>query len=102
MIVVHVTLRTNEKNRPATIEALRQLQDNTRKKDRGCLAYNFSADLDDANTFYCTEEWTSMGALETHLASDHMAQSDATLEKLLTSKADVSVFTAQKAHIPQP
>lgn len=102
MILVHVTLRTSDDNRAATIDALRQLQTNTRRLDHGCHSYVFSADLDDANTFYCTEEWSSMTALESHLASEHMAASDAELEKLLTAKAEVSVFTAEPAATPEP
>ena len=38
----------------------------------GCVAYRFSADLADPNTFLVFEEWESEDALARHFQSEHM------------------------------
>lgn len=73
MIVIagHVLLDP-EKREPA-IAAAREMMAETRK-EKGCVSYTFSADLEDPGRFRIFEEWESDDALKAHFASPHMAR----------------------------
>ena len=43
------------------------------RKEEGCHAYNFSADLEDDGVFHVFEQWESQQALDAHFATPHMA-----------------------------
>ena len=39
--------------------------------DRGCLAYSFSADLEDGSRIIGIEVWADQAALDEHMGHDH-------------------------------
>ena len=41
------------------------------RSDAGCLAYSFSADLDDENRILGIEVWADQAALDAHMDHDH-------------------------------
>src|SRR5215470_10381624 len=71
MIVIAGTARIRPEGRAAAVAAARAMVAATRKEP-GCRAYRFSADLDDPNLICIFEEWDSAEALASHFASEHM------------------------------
>ena len=73
MIVIagHVVL--DPKQREKAEAAAREMMSETRK-EKGCLSYTFSADLEEAGRFRIFEEWESDEALRAHFTSPHMAR----------------------------
>lgn len=51
--------------------AMQEMMAETRK-EAGCNAYVFSADLDEAGVFRIFEEWESDAALQAHFAAPHI------------------------------
>ena len=43
------------------------------RQEEGCERYTFSADLSDPGCFHVSEQWASAEAMDTHMASAHMA-----------------------------
>ncbi len=43
------------------------------RKEEGCHAYDFSADLEDDGVFHVFEHWESQQALDAHFETPHMA-----------------------------
>ena len=41
------------------------------RTDRGCLAYSFSADLEDPDRILSIEVWADRAALDAHMSHDH-------------------------------
>ena len=41
------------------------------RSDRGCLAYSFAADLEDADRIVSVEVWADRSALDEHMAHGH-------------------------------
>jgi quinol monooxygenase YgiN len=73
MIVIagHVTLDPNQ--REQAVAAAREMMSETRR-EKGCISYTFSADLDEPGRFRIFEEWEGDEALRAHFASPHMAR----------------------------
>ena len=73
MIVIagHVVLDPKQ-SEPAA-QAAREMMSETRK-ERGCISYTFSADLEEPGRFRIFEEWESDEALKAHFAAPHMAR----------------------------
>ena len=72
MLVIAGHIRIDPAKRPLAEDAAREMMQATRR-EAGCLAYVFSADLGDPGLFHLFEEWESQAALEAHFASPHMA-----------------------------
>ncbi len=64
--------------RPAIIEAARPCQDVTRKEE-GCHAYTFFADIESDSRLYVVETWTDEAALERHMQTAHFKTFEAAL-----------------------
>ena len=71
MIVVAGTAVVKSEQRQEAARAARTMAAATRA-EVGCLAYRFSADLEDANTFFIFEVWESEEALARHFQTEHM------------------------------
>ena len=71
MIVIAGTVRVRPEGRADAVAAARDMVAATRKEP-GCRAYRFSADLGEPNLICIFEEWESAEALASHFASDHM------------------------------
>jgi quinol monooxygenase YgiN len=73
MIVIagHVLLDPAKRD-PATTAARRMMVET--RKEKGCISYTFSADLDEPGRFQIFEEWEDEEALMAHFQSPHMAE----------------------------
>lgn len=73
MFVIAGHIRIDPAKRAAAVQAAKTLMEATRK-EAGCAAYTFSADLEDDGLFHIFEQWESPAALDAHFKSPHMAQ----------------------------
>jgi quinol monooxygenase YgiN len=73
MIVIAGHVLLDPAKRDPAITAAREMMVETRK-EKGCISYTFSADLDEPGRFQIFEEWEDDGALAAHFKSPHMAQ----------------------------
>jgi quinol monooxygenase YgiN len=72
MLVIAGHIRIDPSKREAAIAAAVDVMEATRR-EKGCLAYTFSADLHDEGLMHIFEEWESQDALDAHFKSPHMA-----------------------------
>jgi quinol monooxygenase YgiN len=73
MIVIAGHFVLDPAKRDAAIAAAREMQAETRK-ERGCISYTFTADLEQPGGFRIFEEWESEAALYAHFGAPHMAK----------------------------
>ncbi|WP_051326127.1 putative quinol monooxygenase [Glycomyces tenuis] len=99
MIVVHVSLYSRPEHRASFARALRRLQAATLERDAGCLRYDCSVDLADADRFTCVEQWTDMDSVRAHLEAPHHLEADALLDRWRARPAEVRLFTAEPAEL---
>jgi quinol monooxygenase YgiN len=72
VLIVAGEIEIDPARREDAIAAAREMMDATRREP-GCTAYVFSADLADPGRFRIFEEWESQAALDAHFAAPHMA-----------------------------
>jgi quinol monooxygenase YgiN len=72
-------------------DALATMESETRK-EAGCLAYAFSLDINDPTMMRVFERWESMGALEAHFKTPHMAAFGAAIGKIQPSSLDIKAY----------
>lgn len=73
VLLVAGHIRLDPARRDAAIAAAREVMEATRREP-GCVAYTFSADLGDPGLFHLFEEWESQEALDAHFQTPHMAR----------------------------
>lgn len=95
MIVVHTKVRCHRRHRDAFIAILRRFQETTRREP-GCLAYSYTADLDDDCLFHGVEQWSRVEALRAHLAAAHMNDPNSRFDDYSNGAETVEVFTAKE------
>jgi quinol monooxygenase YgiN len=71
-IVVVAEIGIAEGKREEALAALETLCEETHAKDEGCLLYALQLDPADESHVYMVEKWTSVEALQTHGATDHI------------------------------
>ena len=57
--------------------------------EEGCIQYNLLQNQEEPTDFTFVEEWTSVAALEAHLASKHMQVADQQLNGLVAAEPDI-------------
>jgi quinol monooxygenase YgiN len=62
------------------------------RPDRGCLAYSFSADLEDADRILSIEIWADRAALDEHMGHDHTARFLAVAPGLVAGEPVMSFY----------
>lgn len=55
-------------------QALFAMMNYETRKEAGCVHYAFSTDLADPARFHLSEVWRDAGALQSHMATPHMAE----------------------------
>jgi quinol monooxygenase YgiN len=73
MIVIAGQVVLDPSQREKAEAAAREMMAETRR-EKGCISYTFSADLERAGCFRIFEEWESDEALRAHFAAPHMAR----------------------------
>lgn len=70
MIRLNVFIQVDEKNRPALLEAARELVAHS-QKDSGCLAYDIFESATRKDVLMICETWTDEASLATHEKAAH-------------------------------
>jgi quinol monooxygenase YgiN len=96
MIVVAGSVRIKPEQREAAVRAALAMAEATRRES-GCRAYRFSADLTDPALFYIHEEWDSADALTRHFGTPHMAEFQAQLPAVLAGAPEITRFEVASA-----
>jgi quinol monooxygenase YgiN len=73
MIVIAGHFVLDPGKREQVIAAAREMMSETRK-EKGCISYTFSADLEEPGRFRIFEEWENEEALGAHFRAPHMAR----------------------------
>ena len=71
--------------------ALRSMEEETRKES-GCQAYAFSADINEPERVRIFERWESMDALQAHFKTPHMAAFGAALGQVQPKSMEIKVY----------
>lgn len=95
MIVVHTKVRCRREHRDAFVAILRRFQDVTRSEP-GCLAYAYTADLDDDCLFHGVERWRDAEVLRAHLGAPHMNDPESRFDDYSAGAEVVEVFSAEE------
>lgn len=71
MIIVKGSIPVCREEREEAVALIRELADASRR-EKGCIAYEVYLSVDDPGTVVLWQQWTSVDALESHFASDHV------------------------------
>ena len=71
MIVVNAKAITNNSNFIKLKEIINKLEQETRK-EKGCIDYAFSIDINNENVLRITELWEDLKSLQDHLKTSHV------------------------------
>jgi quinol monooxygenase YgiN len=96
MIVIAGSVSVRPERRDDAVRAARAMIAATRR-ETGCRAYGFHADLDDPNLFLVFEEWESEEALVRHFGTEHMATFGAQLPGLLAGPPKLTRYIVSAA-----
>lgn len=91
MLVIAGEIEIDPAHHDAAAAAAGRMQAETRKES-GCLAYVFSADLAERGRFRLFEEWESPEALAAHFAAPHMAEFQKAVGSLGVRRMDVARY----------
>jgi len=92
LLIIAGKLSVDPAQRDAAVAAAREMMAETHK-EKGCVAYTFSADLADPACFHLFERWESQAALEAHFTAPHMARFQAAIGKLGVRGMEVHKYT---------
>jgi quinol monooxygenase YgiN len=77
-LVIRVSVQIDPAKREEAFGAAIEMMRATRAEP-GCIAYTFSADLEDPSRIHVFERWASQDALDIHFKAPHMAAFQAKL-----------------------
>ena len=83
-------VRCDAANRDALVEALTEMQDESRREE-GCIRYGFFAAVEDPLSFVAVEEWADREALDRHLAEPHLQEFAGKLLELVSERPEVAI-----------
>jgi len=98
MIIIAGTITINPDRRQEAIQAALQMAEAT-QAERGCLAYQFYADLQEPNTFFIFEEWETEEALAAHFQSEHMKAFQAQLPQFVAGQPQIKQYQVSSAEV---
>jgi quinol monooxygenase YgiN len=93
MIIVAGTFRVPENKIDALLPVARATLAATRK-EKGCLVYSYSFDVEDRGLIRIYEEWESRADLDAHLKQPHMGPWRAKLVEVGASGRSLKVYEA--------
>ena len=80
MIVVNAKAKASNNNFFKLKDIINKLEQETRK-EKGCIDYAFSIDINNENVLRITELWEDLKSLQNHLKTQHVADFRAEIEK---------------------
>ncbi len=91
-VIVAGTIPVNPELREVAVNAVIKCTAET-KKEAGCLAYEFSADLVDPNLFHLYELWDEAVSLDAHMKLAHTVELLALMPSFLGGSPNIGRFT---------
>ncbi|WP_138757243.1 putative quinol monooxygenase [Modestobacter altitudinis] len=85
MLIILSSATATPGRRDELIAAARAIAAVTRS-DRGCLSYDFAADLDDPDRVLGVEVWADRAALDEHMGHDHSREFLAAVPGMVTGE----------------
>jgi quinol monooxygenase YgiN len=70
VIICNFSFQTTPEHREAFVGLLRTMMFET-QKERGCILYRYTADLDDETRFHLVENWQDEELMSAHIDSPH-------------------------------
>ena len=98
MIVVNAKAKTTGENILNLKNVIFDLERET-LKEKGCLDYAFSADINNPNVMRITELWEDLQSLKDHLETEHVA---IFREEMSKNPIDVEAHFYKSEEIPYP
>lgn len=100
MIVVSGTAEVQADKRQQAVALFKRLTAET-VKEEGNISYRFYADIENENVFRVFEQWQSQEALDAHFNTDHMAELNRELPKLIAAPPELIRYEiAESAPLP--
>jgi quinol monooxygenase YgiN len=96
MLVIAGHIRIDPAKREVAVAAADDVMEATRR-EKGCLAYTFSADLHDEGLIHLFEEWDSQEALDAHFKAPHMATFQAAIPGLGVKEMKIRRYEVSSA-----
>jgi len=96
MIVIAATARIRPEARAKAERAARAMAAASRR-EAGCVAYRFGADLEDPAVLHVFEEWESQDALARHFQTEHMRVFQAQLAEILAEAPAIRRYVVESA-----
>lgn len=75
------------------IALAKQLVEDTRAHDAGCIRYELLQDVRDPHLLTMLEEWEDQEALNKHMAAAHFKKAVALFEDLTEQPAEINLYT---------
>jgi quinol monooxygenase YgiN len=91
MIVIAGKVAVRPDRRDEAVRVALAMADATRK-EAGCIAYQFSADLADPNTVFIFEEWENAEVLARHFQTEHLRAFRAELPGLVAGPSTIKRY----------
>lgn len=91
-VIVAGTIPINPALREIAVNAVLKCTAET-KKEAGCLAYEFSADLVDPNLFHLYELWDEAASLDAHMKLAHTVELLALMPSFVGGQANIGRFS---------
>lgn len=98
MIVVNAKAKTTGENILNLKNVIFDLEQET-LKEKGCLDYAFSVDINNPNVMRITELWEDLQSLKDHLETEHVA---IFREEMSKNPIDVEAHFYESEEIPYP
>lgn len=100
MIIVMGEIVTEPGAADRVRDALAEMETETHKEP-GCITYAFSVDATDAGMVRISERWESMGDIEKHMATPHMAKFMEAVVAIEPKSVDIKAFeVAREVKLP--
>ena len=96
MLVIGGRIQIDAASRDAAIAAATEVMRETRK-EKGCISYTYSTDLEDDSVFHIFEEWESQDALDAHFKAPHMATFQGAIAGFGVKGMDIKRYEISKA-----
>ena len=98
MIIVNAKAKTTSENILNLKDVIFNLEQET-LKEKGCLDYAFSADINNPNVMRITELWEDLQSLKDHLQTEHVA---IFREKMSKKPINVEAHFYESEEMPYP
>jgi quinol monooxygenase YgiN len=95
MIVVRITMNVLPEKQKELVQTLLSMIEPA-GKEKGCLSYDVSCDMEDNHVFSVIEEWKTREDLERHIRSERFSVLLGT-KSLLANPSEINIYTVSRS-----